>query len=66
MKIADFTQPEIDYLKENCNFVNFEIPLFDMRSKGMTLEVIADKLNISIDYARKISQKVNRKIIKVL
>lgn len=66
MKIADFTQPEIDYLKENCNFVNFEIPLFDMRSKGMTLETIADKLNISIDYARKISQKVNRKIIKVL
>ena len=66
MIISDFTKPEIDYLKENCNFVNLEIPLFDMRSQGITLEVIAEELNISIDTARKISQKVNKKIIKVL
>lgn len=66
MIISDFTKPEIDYLKENCNFVNLEIPLFDMRSQGITLEVIAEQLNISIDTARKISQKVNKKIIKVL
>lgn len=66
MIISDFTKPEIDYLKENCNFVNLEIPLFDMRSQGITLEVIAEQLNISIETARKISQKVNKKIIKVL
>ena len=66
MIISDFTKPEIDYFKENCNFVNLEIPLFEMRSKGIPLEIIADELHISIDYARKISQKVNKKIIKVL
>lgn len=66
MKIADFTQSEIEFFLLRCNFVNLEIPLFEMRSKGYTLSEIADELNISIDYARKISQKVNKKIIKVL
>lgn len=66
MVIADFTKPEIEYLKENCNFVNLELPVFEMRSSGKTLDCIAEELNISIDYARKISQKVNKKIIKVL
>ena len=66
MIIADFTEPELEYLRQQCNFVNLEIPLFEMRAKGITLEKIAEELNISIDYARKISQKVNRKIIKIL
>ncbi len=66
MVISDFTKPELDYLRENCNFVNLEIDLFEKRSRGATLETIADDLNISIDYARKLSQKVNKKIIKVL
>lgn len=66
MKIADFTKSEIDYFLAVCNFVNLEKPLFEMRADGFTLYEIADELNISIDYARKISQKVNKKIIKVL
>lgn len=66
MVISDFTKPELDYLRENCNFVNLEIDLFERRSQGDTLKTIADDLNISIDYARKLSQKVNKKIIKVL
>ena len=37
-----------------------------IRSKEFTLEQIAEKLNISTDYARKLSQRVNKKIIKVL
>ena len=48
------------------NFVNLEVDVFEYRSKGFTLEQIAEKLNISTDYARKLSQRVNKKIIKVL
>lgn len=66
MIISDFTAPELDYLRQNCNFVNLERDLFEMRSSGEKLETIADKLCIYIDYARRISQKVNKKIIKVL
>lgn len=66
MIIADFTKPELDYFRENCNFVEDEIILFEMRSKGIPLEQIADKLNRSIDSTKLISRKVNKKILKVL
>ena len=66
MIISDFTVPELDYLRCNCNFVNLEIDVFEYRSKGFTLEQIAEKLNISTDYVRKLSKRVNKKIIKVL
>lgn len=66
MIIADFTKPELDYFRENCNFVNDEIQVFKMRSKGHTMEEIAEMLNISIDKAYKISRKVKKKILKVI
>lgn len=66
MTISNFTKPELDYFRYNCNFVNLESDVFEMRASGYTLEYIAEKLNISVDYVRKLSQKVNRKIIKVL
>lgn len=66
MKISDFTLPEIEYFKANCNFVNLEIPIFEQRSKGIPLEEIAENLNISYDYARHISRCVNKKILKVI
>ena len=66
MIISDFTAPELSYFKENCNFVNLEIQVFEMRSKGISLEHIAEELNISHDYARQLSRKVNKKILKVL
>lgn len=66
MIISDFTKPELDYFYENCNFTYLEEKLFMSRAKGVSLEKIAEELNISSDYARKISQKVNRKILKVI
>lgn len=66
MQICSFTKPELDFLRENCNFVNLEADVFEMRAKGIPLEAIAEALNISIDTARRISQKVNRKIGKMI
>ncbi len=66
MIISDFTKPELDFFRNNCNFVNLEVELFERRAKGIPLEQIADELGISSDYARKLSQRVNRKIIKVI
>ena len=66
MIIADFTTPELNYFRENCNFVGLEIKVFELRSQGVSLEEIADMMNLSIDGVKKISQKINRKIIKVL
>lgn len=66
MRVCGFTKPELDFFRENCNFVNLEIEVFEMRAKGIPLEAIAEALNISIDTARRISQKVNRKIGKMI
>lgn len=66
MTISNFTKPELDYFRDNCNFVNLEVDVFEMRASGYTLEYIAKQLHISADYVRKLSQRVNKKIIKVL
>ena len=66
MIISDFTVPELNYFRENCNFVGLEIRVFELRSQGVSLEEIADILNMSVDGVKKISRKVNNKIIKVL
>lgn len=66
MIIADFTKPELDYFRTNCNFVGDEIKLFELRSRGVPLELIAEELCLSVDGAKRISRKVNKKILKVI
>lgn len=66
MTISNFTKPELDYFRNNCNFVNLECQVFEMRASGNSLEIIAEQLHISSDYVRKLSQRVNKKIIKVI
>lgn len=66
MTISEFTKPELDYFRQNCNFVNLEIKLFEERAKGISLEQIAEDLHISYDYVRQLSRKVHKKILKVL
>lgn len=66
MIISSFTEPELEYFRKNCNFIGDEIFVFEFRSQGLSLEQIAEVLNLSVDGVKKISRKVNRKIIKVL
>ena len=66
MIISDFTEIELDHLRDKCNFVYNEASVFELRSHGLSLEEIAEILNMSVDGVKKISRKVNRKIVKVL
>lgn len=66
MVVCDFTQIEIDFLIEKCNFTDQELSLFLMRSKNIPLVQCSIALNMSLDGAKKLSRKVNKKIIKVL
>ena len=65
MIISVFTNIELEYLRKNCNFVNNETDLFELRSQGLSLEEVAEVLNLSVDGAKKISRKVNKKIARV-
>lgn len=65
MRVSDFTKPELDFYRENCNFVGNEIMVFNLRSQGVPLEEIAEALNVSVTHIGRISQKVNKKIKRV-
>lgn len=66
MIIKDFTEPELDFFRRQCNFVGAERQLFELRSQGVPLEEIAEILGMTDSGIRKVSQRVNRKIIRVL
>ena len=66
MIISDFTEPELQYLRDKCNFVNLEVTIFEQRARGIPLEQIAEEIHISYDYARKLSSRVNKKIIRII
>ena len=66
MIVSRFTNLELDFFRQQCNFVNHEIDVFEMRSKDIPLEQIAETLNMSIDGINKISRRVNRKISRAL
>ena len=65
MKIYDFTVPELEFFKKNCNFTDEEMFLFECRSKNMPLETCAERMNVSISTAKRISKRVNNKIIRI-
>ena len=65
MIVSDFTIPELNYFRTNCNFVGLEVDVFELRSQGITLERIAEELNMSVEGVKRISRKVNKKIKRV-
>lgn len=65
MIISDFTEIELEYFRRSCNFVGCERDVFELRSKGVPLEQVAEKVNMSVDGIKKISKKVNNKITRV-
>ena len=66
MIVSDFTNIELNYFRDNCNFVGCENQVFELRSQGITLEEIAEQLNMSVKGIKRVSGKVNRKITTVL
>lgn len=50
MQICSFTKPELDFLRENCNFVNLEAEVFEMRAKGITEDCVSWYLVMNMAY----------------
>lgn len=65
MIISDYTTGELEHFRKECNFVCHEMDVFDLRSKGLSLEEIAEILHLSVEGVKKISRKVNNKICRV-
>ena len=65
MRICGFTLPELEYFRAYCNFTAEEKELFDLRAQAIPLEQCAEMMNVSVSTAKRISRRVNDKIIRV-
>ncbi len=66
MKICDFTVPELEFFRKECNLTKEERLLFDMRAEDIPLEECAERMNLSVSAIKQKSQKINSKIKRVL
>lgn len=64
MKIYDFIEPELEFYREFCNFTEVERKLFDLRAREVPLEQCAEEMCCDISTIKKLSVRVNKKIIK--
>lgn len=66
MKISNFIQSEIDYIKSQANFTPRENELFDLRNAENSLEECAYQMNCSLSTINRINKGMKKKILKVL
>lgn len=65
MKVYDFTVPQLAYYEEFCNFSPQESALFELRAQNIPLERCAEMMNVSVSTVKRMSRRVNSKIIRV-
>ena len=66
MKIADFTEPELDTFRALCNFTPQERTYFELRCRDKSNIQIAMEMNVSDSQVSKLARKVKDKIKRVL
>ena len=47
MKLTEFTRPEVEYLRQECNFTDEERAVFDMRASARSIVEIGLTLHMS-------------------
>ena len=66
MQIYDFTVPELNRMRELCNFSEDEMKYFNLRAKHKSNIYIAMEMHVSEPQVSKLARKVKDKILRVL
>ncbi|MBQ2663103.1 MAG: hypothetical protein IJH36_03090 [Clostridia bacterium] len=66
MQVYDFTKPELEYFREQCNFTPPELEYFNLRAQYKSNIQISMTMNVSERQVTKLSKKVKSKIMRVL
>lgn len=66
MQIYDFTVPELNRLRELCNFSEAELEYFNLRAKHKSNVEIALTMHVSEGQVSKLARKVKDKIKRAL
>ena len=65
-QIYDFTEPELQHFREQCNFTPLELQYFNLRAKYKSNVQIAYEMNVSESTVSVLARKVKSKIKRVL
>lgn len=63
---TEFTEPECERFRRECNFTDEERAVFDLRVRAHSIIEIQSKLNMSEATVNRRIQNIKRKIYKVL
>lgn len=66
MQIYDFTVPELDHLRNLCNFSDSELEYFNLRAKHKSNVEISLIMHVSESQASKLARKVKDKIKRII
>lgn len=65
MKIRDLTVPELEKLRQLCNFTPDEMDCFNLKAKDKTNIQISMEMNISTAQVSNLTRRISNKIKKV-
>ena len=66
MEIYDFTEPELDFFRKQCNFTPEEKEYFELRSKDKKNYQIAMEMCVSESKVYSLAKRVKRKMKRVV
>lgn len=66
MQPYDFTVPELNQLRELCNFSDDELEYFNLRAKHKSNTYIAIEMSVSEAQVSKLARRVKEKIKRVI
>lgn len=66
MRIYDFTNPELKFLREECNFTPEELEYFNLRAKYYNNLQISLEMHISQGKVSVLAKRVKSKILRVI
>jgi hypothetical protein len=66
MQIYDFVEPELEKLRELCNFSDDELEYFNLRARRKSNVAIALAMNVSESQVSKLAKRVKAKIVKII
>ncbi len=65
-KLSEFTRPECEYFRRNCNFTDEELAVFDLRVRDKSIVQICFALGMSESTITRRIRSIKRKIYRVL
>lgn len=66
MRIYEFTKPELEKFRNECNFTDDELECFNLKAKNKTNQSIAFSMNVSASKVSYLTKKIKTKILKVM